>query len=147
MNINIVPSRSTHQASLRVMRRKGGGFFVGKYAKSGAKLWAKELASKMAPYKPKEPIQGPVCVEIAWVFPYPSGTPYKKRLPLSWRTQRPDLDNMEKGVLDLLTSEGFLLDDSQVVFKLTTKMNGLAPCIKIVIQSLDNQPKTDSLQD
>ena len=145
MNINIIPSRSTHQAALRVMRRKGGGFFVGKYAKSGAKLWAKELAAKMAPYRPKEPLRGPVCVEIAWVFPYPSSTPDKKRLELSWRMQRPDLDNMEKGVLDLLTSEGFLVDDSQVVFKLTTKMNGVVPCIKIVIRPLDNQPRPDSL--
>lgn len=129
------------------MRRKGGGFFVGKYAKSGAKLWAKQLAEKMAPYKPREPIQGPVMVEIVWVFPYPSGTPAKRQLDLSWRLQRPDLDNMEKGVLDLLTQEGFLVDDSQVVGKLTFKMNGLSPMMKIVVRTLDSQPKTTSLTD
>lgn len=143
MRLNIHPSRATHQSALRVMKRRGGGFFVGKYAKSGAKKWSNELAEKLRPFKPPRPFSEPVHIDVIWVFDYPKSTPQKNREKYSWRMKRPDLDNMEKGVLDLLTKEGFFLDDSQIVSKFTAKMEGTEPCIIIRIRPLDRGPFSD----
>lgn len=140
----VEPSRATHQSSLRVMKRRGGGFFVGKYEKSAAKQWSRRLAELLAPYKPCKPLEGPLKVSIAWTFPYPKGTASKRAVKRSWRESRPDLDNMEKGLLDLLVDEGFMLDDSQVTAKHTMKFNGTEPSIFIRIEMLDSDAETYS---
>lgn len=137
IRLDIEPSRATHQAALRVMRRKGGGFFVGKYEKSAAKQWSRKVAELIRPFKPDKPIEGPVKAVIAWTFPYPKGTPSKRLLERSWRCSRPDLDNMEKGILDILVDEGFMLDDSQVAAKHTMKFNGVDPFVYIHLEPLD----------
>ena len=110
---------------------------MGKYASSKAKGWASELAVGMAPFKPQKPLEGPLWVSITWVFGHTKAEPKSKRESYKWKTTRPDLDNMEKTVLDVLTQQGFMLDDSQVVFKTTKKMHGPKPCLLIGIVPLD----------
>lgn len=136
MHLSVVPSRATHQAALRVIRKKNGGVFIGKYAKSGAKVWSSQMAELIRPYKPQEAISTPVKVDIAWVFPYPKNAP-KGYANLVYREKRPDLDNMEKGLLDLLVEQGFIMDDSLIVAKHTAKFDGREPMVIIRITRLD----------
>ncbi len=60
------------------------------------------------------PLEGPVEVRIQAVWPM-KGQPLKRsKRPAAWKTTKPDLDNVAKGVLDALNGIGYR-DDSQVV--------------------------------
>lgn len=58
----------------------------------------------------------PVFVSIVYSFPFPKSTP-KSLLQRGWcwMTERPDIDNVTKGILDVMTSLGIWEDDSQIV--------------------------------
>jgi Holliday junction resolvase RusA-like endonuclease len=76
------------------------------------------------------PIEGPVRLECVFAF--------KKagRKALGWRIARPDLDNLEKAVMDALTEAGVWLDDSQVAEKASGKVDAYADCVSIKIKRL-----------
>lgn len=77
---------------------------------------AKEaIAWQLKPYAPKDPLTGPIYVKIEWRFELKR---CKKR---AWKVTRPDLDNLEKGLLDVLTDLNFWNDDAQIVMKSTCK--------------------------
>ena len=104
------PTRTAQQRGLRVVN--GHPMFYEKKVVRDAKT---ELMWKFKPYVPAEPMTGPLAVEITWRFELKS---CKKP---QWKTTRPDLDNLEKGLLDILGSMGFFHDDAQVVYKMTEK--------------------------
>jgi Holliday junction resolvase RusA-like endonuclease len=64
-------------------------------------------------------IEGPVRLEC--VFCFAPSRPTKKS---QYKISKPDLDNLEKAVMDALTMAGAWVDDSQVVFKLSAKVTG-----------------------
>ncbi len=77
---------------------------------------AKEaIAWQLKPFAPKDPLTGPLYVKIEWRFELKR---CKKR---AWKVTRPDLDNLEKGLLDVLTNLNFWNDDAQIVMKSTCK--------------------------
>lgn len=78
----------------------------------------------------KGPIEGPVRLECVFCFKR-SG---RKRV--GWRIARPDLDNLEKAVMDALTEAGIWLDDAQVAEKASGKVDGNSDCISIKIKRL-----------
>lgn len=135
--LNVVPSRSTHQASLRIIRTRSGKSFIGKYSKSSAKQWTSELALLLTPFKKQNALEGALRVCIAWVFPHNKGTSKALLNKTIWKTTRPDLDNMEKGILDVLTEVGIISDDGLICSKETMKMHGAEPKIIIQIFSID----------
>lgn len=51
-------------------------------------------------------------------------------------TTRPDLDNLEKGLLDTMTRLRFWLDDSQVAQKKTNKAWGESPFLEIHVREI-----------
>lgn len=123
--IDITPIRSTHQSALRVIHRKGGKPFVGKYAKSDVKQWLtrfKELAKAKAPDKP---YCGPLELTLYFGFPLIQSDKGKDA-PM---TTKPDFDNLAKSVLDSLTECGYWHDDSQVVFGKVLKFRTKQPFV------------------
>lgn len=64
----------------------------------------------LRPYAPEQPAEGGILVEIDFLY-----KATKKLRPLP-RLARPDVDNMAKTVLDIMTQLHFWNDDSQVVF-------------------------------
>ena len=106
--------------------------FVGKYANSKVKLWVSDFSKIIAKHRPSTPCDFPVSLFIRFRFPHlkSSSSEYKKNP--QWKTTRPDLDNMEKVVLDSLTDEGFLVDDSIICLKTTSKKHSSTP--KIIIR-------------
>ena len=122
------PTRTAQQKGLTV--RGGYAHFYEKKSVTQAKS---ALAWKLKKYVPSEPISGAISIMIEWDFEL------KKQKVPAWKTTRPDLDNLEKGLLDVMTDLGFWNDDAQIVIKHTLKK--AVPvgdgCLRITIDELE----------
>ena len=72
---------------------------------------AKKIIIKhLMPFKPEKPYDGPIELNVVWLFP--KGKSHKHN---EWRITKPDTDNLEKLLKDCMTQVGFWNDDAQVV--------------------------------
>lgn len=99
------PTKTAQQKGLRVVR--GHAQFYEKKEVSEAKALLKD---QLLQYVPDEPYHGALMVGVTWAF----GTKEKKKIRGEFRTTRPDLDNLFKGLADCLTDLGFWDDDSLI---------------------------------
>ena len=111
--------------------------FIGKCSSSKLKKWLNVFESEITKSGiPKTPIAGNLQVCISYRFPHLKSCPkYLTNKPV-WKTTRPDLDNLEKAVLDSLVRLRVIEDDSQVVSKMTQKLYSPEPGIMIMINQL-----------
>jgi Holliday junction resolvase RusA-like endonuclease len=114
-----------------------GGRYIQHYIKPNVKAAKEDLARQLLPYKPAEPYKGPLNVWIVWKFSRKSWD--NKEQKTSFRTTRPDLDNLCKGCADVLTSLGFWADDSEVCEYHLAKMWSADPCLIIAIAELEKE--------
>lgn len=99
------PTRTAQQRGVRVVR--GHAQFYEKREVSEAKALLKDQLLK---YVPDEPYQGALMVGVVWAF----STTVRKKIKDEFRTTRPDLDNLFKGLADCLCELGFFADDSLI---------------------------------
>lgn len=66
------------------------------------------LMAKLKPFAPPEPIQGAIHLGVSWAFSRP------KSVKGCWKTSKPDTDNLQKMLKDVMTDCGFWKDDAQV---------------------------------
>lgn len=103
------------------------------YLKSSAKCAREKLTAHLIEHAPEEPLEGPIQLNIVWVFKTED-----PKLAGMYRTTKPDLDNLEKDLLDCMTKLGFWKDDSQIALKLTAKRwNVGTPGICIYIKEVN----------
>ncbi len=77
-----------------------------------------------------------VSVTIVYRFPFQKGaTKVRLEKGWEWMTERPDVDNLTKSVLDVMTEVGFWKDDSQVVNLQTFKIRSTKPGIDIKVST------------
>jgi Holliday junction resolvase RusA-like endonuclease len=76
------------------------------------------------------PIEGAVRLDVLFAFAQPKGR------KLQFKISKPDIDNLEKAVMDALTNAGVWLDDAQVVEKHSTKVFGERDATTIFITPL-----------
>lgn len=82
------------------------------YKKTNVKHAEAVLADQLLRYVPDEPYKGAIRLRLLWLFDKKSLTKSQQR---SFKLTRPDLDNLYKGLADVMTDMGFWEDDSQVV--------------------------------
>ena len=80
---------------------------------------------------PEAPLQGPVRLVVKWCFP--AG---KKHCNGEYRVTRPDTDNLQKLLKDVMTDCGFWLDDAQVCCEIVEKFWADIPGIFIRAEEL-----------
>lgn len=93
------------------------------------------LAALLSMHVPDIPFAEPVVIEVRWTFPWRKSerkSVVRAGVPIP-HTSRPDLDNLEKNLLDVLTRLNFWMDDSLVSDKRTSKWWGPKPGIDIRI--------------
>lgn len=73
--------------------------------------------SALAQYRPEEPSELPIAMSLEFRYSAKS-----KKLRGTWKTSRPDVDNIAKLLIDCMTKSGFWKDDSQIV-RLTLEKN------------------------
>lgn len=90
------------------------------YDPGTAENWKSQIAvaAKEQNQIPTVPIDAPVRVKMVFSFPRPkshfrSNGDVKENAP-HWHVARPDVDNLQKAVMDALTALGFWRDDSLV---------------------------------
>jgi Holliday junction resolvase RusA-like endonuclease len=88
------------------------------------------LRAHLEPHRPAKPIEGGVMLDVTWCFPkggHADGAPY---------LARPDTDNLDKGLKDVMTELGWWKDDAQVFSEHVTKVYGRVPGIRIDIEEV-----------
>lgn len=85
---------------------RSGHYFKSKRLMQTEKIYMDALAE----HRPKEPASGPISLSIHFHY----STKTKKRKG-TWKTSRPDVDNIAKLLIDCMTKSGFWVDDSQIV--------------------------------
>jgi len=100
--------------------------------------WEKQVKAEAEKYF-TEPFTGPVALTIGFYMRRP-----KSRRKENYVETTPDLDNLEKAVLDSLNGVAYL-DDRYVVVKSAAKLyvRGDEPRVSVVVTSLLNQVSMD----
>lgn len=118
--------KATHQSNLRVLRTKGGRWFVGKTSTSPVLRWMRDVrdAASKSISKPDAPLDGPLAVLIEFTFVRPKSR-QRKGVGTTYKTCKPDLDNAAKAVLDAIGEAGWWVDDAQISVLLLVKREAL----------------------
>lgn len=118
----------THQSGTRY---RSGGFT---YKTKSLQLWEAYLEASLRRYVPEIMLDGPIRLEVSFGY-----QPQRKADLWSWRTKRPDTDNMIKTIKDVMTRLGFWGDDSQVAFEICKKLYVDEPGIRIIVNQLETK--------
>lgn len=103
----------TGQPSSVTAQQKGVTMIAGRphfYEKSCVSKAKQDLLTQLMKYAPDHPYQGPLEIHVLWLFEKKS---LAKKRNNTYRTERPDLDNLFKGLADTL-NKYFYVDDSHL---------------------------------
>ena len=96
---------------------KSGQVMARVYTPGTAEEWKSQIAVAARELVPFPPLAGPLRVDIEFRFSRPKSHYLTRGLRPDapyYHTSRPDRDNLDKAVMDALTTLGFWCDDSQV---------------------------------
>ena len=112
----------TQQGALRILKYKAGRMFVGKMSSSKASKWKKAFVEQVRKHAPEQPLDCPIEIEIGFEYAFLKKHKDEDMDGIIAKTTRPDLDNLEKMVLDGLVEAGIMKDDSLVCSKRSHKL-------------------------
>lgn len=84
----------------------------------------------LAPYRPKKPYETGLGLHVRWQFP-------QGRHKEGYRTTRPDTDNLQKLLKDVMTASGFWKDDALVAVEHVEKVWRERPGIYVRVWELE----------
>ena len=91
----------------------------------------------LMPYVPEKPLSGPVKVLFTAYMPIPASTTKRAREAMQREetphTKKPDLDNLEKQLLDCMTRMRFWEDDRQVYMVAKKKIYSPSPRWEVAV--------------
>jgi Holliday junction resolvase RusA-like endonuclease len=91
-----------------------------------------KLEAHLAPYRPGVYCTGAVRLVVKWCFPR------GKHKANTYKTTKPDTDNLQKLLKDVMTSLGFWKDDALVASEIVEKFWAEIPGIYISISNLED---------
>lgn len=126
-------------------KKLGNGRFAARVYDAGtAEEWKSCIAAAARRFIPREPAKGAVTLAMQFFFPRPkthlrsNATQLRPTAP-PYFTTKPDCDNLEKAVLDCLTTLGFWSDDKQIVAQTSSKSYGASPGAIISIFYIEDE--------
>ena len=128
----IPPTATAQQKGERVVGR-----YIHHYKKKNVAAAEAILRDALLPYVPETPITDrPIYFGAIWEFPYPKSA--KKHQPGKFRQKftRPDTDNLNKLLKDVMTDMGFWKDDALISVEFIEKVYSDEPGILILIEDL-----------
>ncbi len=124
--VPMVPPTVTHQET-KVTVRNGKPYFYEPQELRAARL---KLTNHLGAYIPERPYTGGVQLLTKWCFPK------GKHRDGEYRITRPDTDNLQKLLKDVMTRLGFWADDALVASEIIEKFWASVPGIFIRIEEL-----------
>ncbi len=138
VDVLVLPKQG-HDSIIMQPKAKGARPFIKHYTRKPQRNNAFRLAQAISPFRPSEPFDGPIEVELHFISPWRSVE--SGRVKTSGRYRRkdthPDNDNLSKQVLDVLESEGFLASDARVSDLILKKRWGPGHSLRVRIEKLD----------
>lgn len=101
------------------------------YEPQGLQDARKKLKAYLGMHRPSEALTGAVRLVTKWVYESNG-----KHQADTWKTTRPDTDNMVKLLKDCMTEEGFWKDDAQVASEITEKFYGQHEGIYVRVEEI-----------
>ena len=132
--LNMIPPTATaQQKGERVV-----GGYIHHYKKKNVAQAEAILRDALLPYVPEAPIADkPICLEVYWLFPFPkSARKHEPGVPRC-KITRPDTDNLNKLLKDVMTDMGFWKDDALICIERIAKYYTDEPGIQISIRQMD----------
>ena len=129
----IPPTATAQQKGERVV-----GGYIHHYKKKNVAAAEAILRDALLPYVPAEPITDrPIRLNVIWMFPYPKSA--RKHKPGVDRNKitRPDTDNLNKMLKDVMTDMGFWKDDALISLEQIWKVYSDEPGICISVSTLE----------
>lgn len=131
------PPRATHQSSSQILRTRDGRWFVGKKRSAKIRPFLEAFTAIARAHRPPEPLSGPVCLSVHWVFRMAQRRrkckTHKGMIEVPC-TVRPDLDNLAKSVIDCLAAAGWFTNDSVITRLVLAKSEGDVPRLEVEAQ-------------
>lgn len=122
------PPRTTHQMKqVRVVNGKPSF-----YEPPAVQNVRAMLAAHLAKHRPDSPAQGPVRLVVKWCW----RSAGKRHRDGSYKTTRPDTDNLQKMLKDVMTELGFWQDDAQVASEICEKFWADMPGIFVSVEEI-----------
>lgn len=121
------------------------------YDPATAEGWKSCIAQAARDFLPAAPLTGPLSLEALFVMPRPRGhygsgkrsAVLKPTAPM-WCVTKPDRDNLDKALMDALTTLGMWVDDCQVCAGEIRKRYQVGPeerpGVRVRIETLDEIP-------
>lgn len=130
--ININPPTVTDQEH-RIGKRKDGSVYI--YRDQELRRAREELKAQLRKFAPAAPLRAPVRLVVKWCFPngsHRSGT---------YKTTKPDTDNLNKMLKDVMTELHFWKDDAAVASEIIEKFWNDVPGIFIRAEEIQEEKK------
>lgn len=125
----IPPTATAQQKGERVV-----GGYIHHYKKKNVAQAEAILRDALLPYVPEKPITDrPISLHAVWMFPYPKSAKKHKPGFDRFKITRPDTDNLNKMLKDVMTDMGFWKDDALISDELIRKVYSDEPGIMIWI--------------
>lgn len=84
------------------------------YEPAGVREARAKLSGHLAKHRPEQPMEGPIRLTVKWLYRTKTKEP-------KYKDTRPDIDNIQKLLLDCMTDLGFWKDDGQVASMIVEK--------------------------
>ena len=111
--LQMIPPTITQQMH-RIGVTKTGSVYT--YEQQELKEARSDLRARLSKHAPAEPMVGPVKLHVIWCFPLKG-----KHKDGEWKTSKPDTDNLNKMLKDVMTDLHWWKDDAQVVLEIIEK--------------------------
>ena len=121
------PPTKTQQEH-RIGKRKNGSMYV--YEDRDLKEARLKLYKAVLPYTPEKPFTKAIQLVVKWCFPRGSHSHG------SYKTTKPDTDNLNKMLKDEMTKAGFWKDDAQVASEVIEKFWATTSGIFVNVEEL-----------
>lgn len=106
------------------------------YQKPQASDARAKLRAHLVPYIPDQPLTGPLRMTVIWGFLAKGEHRFN-----TWCTDKPDLDNAQKALQDIMTELGFWKDDCRIASLQTSKIWTWHPGIAITVEEMPEEVK------
>ncbi len=123
-----VPTCTHQEKQVRILNGKPIFYEPSELKEARAKLMA-----YLGKYAPKKKMSGPIQLHVKWCFPITG-----RHRNGEYKITKPDTDNLQKLLKDVMTILHFWNDDAQVVLEIVEKFYAEVPGIWIHVEEIEN---------